>query len=88
MPFRVQARVAPPSKYEGSVDMNRPQALKRFKRDVAPSVVARYGKRDKPACREAWNDWTDSLYKNGEITQRQYNTWIGPKSCTVRKGRR
>jgi hypothetical protein len=64
------------------------QALKRFQREVAPSVVARYGKSDKPACREAWNNWTDSLHKDGEITSRQYETWSGPKSCTVRKGRR
>jgi len=70
--------------------MTRLQALKQFKREVAPSVVARYGKNDKPACREAWNNWTDMLHKDGKITRQQYDTWIGPKSCAVktRKGRR
>jgi hypothetical protein len=53
-----------------------------------PSVVASYGPRDKPACREAWNNWTDSLHKDGEITERQYNTWEGPKSCTGMPRRR
>ena len=65
--------------------MTRVQALKRFRREVVPSVIARYGKRDKPACREAWNNWTDGLQKNGEITTRQYETWRGPKSCAVRR---
>lgn len=68
--------------------MTRSQALKRFKREVAPGVIARYGKSDKPACREAWNNWTDTLHKDGEITSHQYETWSGPKSCAVaRKGR-
>jgi ABC-type amino acid transport substrate-binding protein len=61
--------------------MTKVQALRRFRREVAPGVVARYGKRDKPACREAWNDWTDGLHKDGQITARQYDTWLGPKSC-------
>lgn len=64
--------------------MNRVQALRRFRRDVVPSVPAN----DKPACREAWNNWTDGLHKDGEITRRQYETWSGPKSCKARKRRR
>jgi ferric-dicitrate binding protein FerR (iron transport regulator) len=63
--------------------MTKAQALRRFRQEVAPSVVARYGTRDKPACREAWNNWTDSLHKNGEITARQYDRWLGPKSCRI-----
>ena len=30
--------------------------------------------------REAWNDWTDGLCKNGQITQRQYERWLMPRS--------
>jgi hypothetical protein len=33
---------------------------------------------DKPRIREAWNNYTDYLYKAGLITQRQYDTWLGP----------
>lgn len=62
--------------------MTKVQALRRFRRDVMPDVVARYGRHDKPACREAWNNWTDGLHRDGEITTRQYETWEGPRSCT------
>lgn len=30
---------------------------------------------DKPAKREAWNNYTDALCKDGRITTRQYETW-------------
>jgi hypothetical protein len=33
---------------------------------------------DKPALREAWNNYTDRLCKEGRITQRQYDTWLNP----------
>lgn len=29
----------------------------------------------------AWNDFTDFLYKDGHITERQYNTWTHPTFC-------
>lgn len=51
------------------------EARKYFREHLAPSVIARYGKNDKAAMRIAFNDWTDSLHKNGEITERQYNNW-------------
>ena len=31
--------------------------------------------------REAWNNWTDSLHKDGQITAAQYNSWSHPY-CT------
>jgi hypothetical protein len=68
--------------------MTETQARKRFQQEVAPSVLARYGKSDKPACREAWAAWTDSLHRDGVITKRQSETWSGPKSCVVRKVRK
>lgn len=67
--------------------MTKAQALKRFKAEVAPGVAAQHGSRDKPACREAWNNWTDSLRKDGKITTRQYDTWLGPKACTAKRRR-
>ena len=33
---------------------------------------------DKVALRESWNNYTDSLCKDGLITERQYNTWTQP----------
>lgn len=30
------------------------------------------------AAREAWNNYTDSLCKNGEISEWQYNNWPNP----------
>ena len=35
-------------------------------------------KHDKPALREAWNNFTDMLCKDGRITPRQYDTWLNP----------
>ena len=33
---------------------------------------------DKPWRRESWNNFTDSLCKEGLITTRQYETWTYP----------
>lgn len=33
---------------------------------------------DTTAKREAWNNYTDSLCKDGSITSRQYDTWQNP----------
>lgn len=35
-------------------------------------------KNDEPAFHESWSNYTDSLCKGGEITERQYNTWSTP----------
>ena len=34
---------------------------------------------DDVALAEAWNDYTDMLCKDGEITDRQYRTWTHPR---------
>lgn len=34
--------------------------------------------KDRTALREAWNNYTDSLCKDGMITERQYETWTNP----------
>lgn len=39
----------------------------RFWRDVAPGIP----RDDKPALREAFNNWTDSLHRDGELTDYQ-----------------
>jgi hypothetical protein len=58
--------------------MTKKKALLLFKADVLPVVVKQYGKNDKPAKDQAWNDYTDSLCKAGFITVEQYNTWSHP----------
>lgn len=58
--------------------MTKRDAVAEFKSDVLPHVIARYGKDDRVAICEAWNDWTDSLCKDRRITARQYSTWTHP----------
>ena len=47
------------------------EARKIFKEEIAANIP----KNDIPMLNEAFNDWTDSLCKSGEITERQYDTW-------------
>jgi len=58
--------------------LTKKQALETFKADILPEVVARYGKDDKPAICEAWNDYTDMLCKEGQISSKQYSNWGNP----------
>lgn len=58
--------------------MGKAEAVEQFKNEVLPFVVAQYGWDDIPAQDQAWNDWTDGLCKDGEITERQYSTWSSP----------
>ncbi len=47
------------------------EARKIFKTEIAPTI----NPKDIPALNEAFNVWTDSLARDGVITERQYNTW-------------
>ena len=58
--------------------MTKLEAIKEFYRDILPEVYKTYGKRDKPAISEAWNNFTDALQKEGRITEEQYNNWSNP----------
>ena len=58
--------------------MTRLEAIREFNETIRLEVIRQYGKTDKPAMRQAWNDWTDALCKDGRITQRQYDRWLGP----------
>ena len=59
--------------------MTKAEAVEQFKETVLPSIFKRHGTSDEPALSEAWNNWTDGLCKDGEITDRQYANWIGPR---------
>ena len=55
-----------------------------FIEHIMPYVYEEYEKDcipDWPARREAWNDYTDSLCKDGEITEEDYNNWDQPSIC-------
>jgi len=61
--------------------MTKQQVVKLFKEEILPMVKDRYeqdGVIDKPARREAWNNFTDSLCKDGQITLKQYESWNNP----------
>ena len=46
-----------------------------FDEQVLPHVIAQYGENDEDAISEAFNSWTDSLCKDGEIHPEQYNQY-------------
>ena len=54
--------------------MTKKQAEQIFKSEILPTL----NREDKPLIRENWNNWTDSLCKNGDITESQYNRWLNP----------
>jgi hypothetical protein len=57
--------------------MNKKQVEIEFKENILPNI----SKKDKPAIRMAWNDFTDQLCKDGSISYKQYMTWDHPKFC-------
>ena len=57
------------------------QACEMFREDILPMIVQAYeldGFRDGPARCEAWCNWTDSLCKDGQISDWQYMNWTYP----------
>lgn len=64
--------------------MTKAQAVALFKEEVLPIIQSRYetdGERDVIARSEAWNNFTDALCKDGQITDHQYETWVHPPCC-------
>ena len=59
-------------------------ACDQFEFDILPFIQDEYeqdGEPDWPARREAWNNWTDSLCKDGQISDWQYENWSQPRVC-------
>ena len=52
----------------------------RFDSEIAQNVVEAVGEKDYPAMRQAFNDWTDSLCRDGQLHQLQYENYT---YCTV-----
>ena len=60
------------------------QAIENFNRFILPLVqqgMEQDGEPDYVARSEAWNNWTDSLCKDGQISDWQYANWSQPASC-------
>lgn len=49
--------------------MTEKELSERFDEEVLPSVIQQYGVYDQVAINEAFNDWIDMLYKDGEISE-------------------
>ena len=62
-----------------STVITRDEAIVRFEAEVLPYVID--GERDIPARSEAFNNWTDALCENNEISEWQYNNWTHPPCC-------
>lgn len=58
--------------------MTKRDALAQFRALVMPELLKRYGRGDVTAQREAWNNYTDALCKDGSITRAQCDTWTNP----------
>tara|TARA_R100001594_G_C3993356_1_gene252920 strand:+ start:398 stop:637 length:240 start_codon:yes stop_codon:yes gene_type:complete len=61
-------------------------AVRIFERDFLPGIRHTERKNgfkgvDKCMRREAWNNWTDSLCKDGRISDWQYENWSQPDCC-------
>jgi hypothetical protein len=58
--------------------LTRKEILAMFKEEVLPYVKEQYekdGRVDRIARREAFNNFTDSLFKDGMITEKTYNEY-------------
>jgi len=56
--------------------MTKREALNLFRNEILPSLTDR----SSVTLRCAWNDYTDILFQNKEITEDQYNNWTNPFS--------
>jgi len=64
--------------------MTRDQAINEFKLFVLPTVIEHNeqdGQIDECARSEAWNNWTDGLCKDNQISDWQYENWTQPRCC-------
>jgi hypothetical protein len=60
--------------------MTKKQAIAEFVNSILYDIKRseRVGHIDKPARQMAWNDYTDSLHRNGYISDYQVNNWTQP----------
>jgi len=60
-------------------------AVEHFENEIMPQIrhieADQSGGPDWPLRRETWNNWTDALCKDGEISDWQYENWSQAPSC-------
>lgn len=64
--------------------MNKKTAIAIFKDEYSQLLIEK--RKDIPAKQFAWASFVDMLCKNGDITQRQFDTWGNP-SFAKKKGK-
>lgn len=60
--------------YEGLI-ASEEDLSERFDSEIAPHVIEQYGEDDSVAMNEEFNNWTDSLTRDGELHPEQYNSY-------------
>lgn len=58
--------------------LTKAQAIKLFRQEVMPGILANGGRGDVVMQREAWSNFTDALCANKEISSYQDRTWSNP----------
>jgi hypothetical protein len=48
------------------------EAFDSWESEIKPLVIEQYSEDDEPAINESWNNYTDSLCKDGQLTDLQY----------------
>tara|TARA_Y100001938_G_C8005480_1_gene387068 strand:- start:150 stop:389 length:240 start_codon:yes stop_codon:yes gene_type:complete len=69
--------------------MTREDAIEQFERDILPGLIQQETEWqggvwkwvDECHRSEVWNNWTDSLCKNNQISDWQYENWSHPDCC-------
>lgn len=46
-----------------------------FDESIAPMVIEQYGENDQPAMDQAFNDWSDSITRDGQLHELQYQEY-------------
>ncbi len=59
--------------------MTKSEAIQEFEEQHLSQLVESFGTDDGPAFAEAWNNFTDNLHRNGDITTWQLSNWLHPK---------
>ena len=61
--------------------LSKKNVLSMFRREVLPHIRSQYEqdrRLDRPARREAWNNFTDALRRDRLISAHAYDTWTCP----------
>ncbi len=75
-------------RFGGRYNMTKTEAYQAFKNSILPELRERYeqdGIPDKPARREAWNDFLDNLIRSGDVP-RSAERWTHPRGLETTRG--